>query len=127
MRATRQGVRDLSAIRPVGPSRLVSSPAIVDGRPRIAVDTGVSSRDIERLEAAGFYVAVVAMDGERDDVWLARASLALVDIVVSGDREVANWARERKLIFVKLRGNWRTNVLSRVREEWRKWQAQGCP
>lgn len=125
---TRQGVRDLGAIRsPVPPPRRSPIAIIHDGRPRVAVDTCVSTKQIEELEAAGFYVAVVAEEGEPDAHWLARSAAAMVDLVVSPDREVGIWAYDTGKIFVRLNGNRSNNVLRLVRDAWRRWHASGCP
>lgn len=119
-RLTRQGVRDLGSIRPpVTRARRSPSFVIHDGRPRVAVDVCVSSKDIQRLESAGFYVAVVAEEGEPDDRWLTRSAAAMVDIVCSPDKEVGIWAHDHDVIFVRLHGNRRSPVLSRVRAAWR--------
>ena len=129
MKLTKQGVRDLgSPARSAPVSRRLSPVAIIhDGRPRVAVDVCVSAKQISELEAAGFYVAVVAEHGEPDANWLARSLSAMVDIVCSPDKEVGVWAYDHGRIFVRLNGNRKAHVLSRVRQEWRRWHANGCP
>lgn len=100
---------------------------IHDGRPRVAVDVAVSNRQIVELEAAGFYVAVVAENGESDAAWLSRSAAAMVDIICSPDKKVGLWAHDTGRLFVRMHGNKRTPLLRLVRQAWRRWYVAGCP
>lgn len=117
---TRQGVRDLGGNKePKVDPRRTPVFGVFDGRPRVAVDVQVSSKSIDDLEKAGFFVAVVAQDGEPDHIWLARAEQAKVDIVCSPDKEVCAWAKDRGLLVARLYGNRGDRAVSFVRRAWR--------
>jgi len=118
VKMTRQGVRDLGRSSPARTDAVRErSPIAVldDGRPRVAVDVCVSSSDIDALEGAGFYVAVVAEHGEPDHQWLLRATVAGVSVVVSPDKEVWAFAYEQRWAVVRVRNSKTGDVVSRVR------------
>jgi len=118
VKMTRQGVRDLGRSSQVRAEVVrTRSPTLMhdDERPRVAVDVCVSNKDINRLESAGFYVAVVAEEGEPDRQWLLRATVARVNVVVSPDKEVWAFAYEQRVAVVRVGPSKMGDVVAHVR------------